>query len=214
MSEVKLSAETRTEFGKGAARRLRRAKQVPAVLYGHGTDPVHISLPAHETQLALRAANVLLTITIDGGKAQLALPKQVQRDPIRGSVEHIDLVIVRRGEKVTVHVPLITVGEHISDVMIVMDQQSIALEAEATNIPAQIEIDVTHLQVGDTVTAADLVLPEGAVFHGEPTDLMLSAHGAPTQAQLDAELDAAVEATEGETVAPAPVAEADDDQKD
>lgn len=201
MAEVKLSAETRSEFGKGAARRLRRAQHVPAVIYGHGTDPVHISLPAHETQLALRAANVLLEITIDGGKAQLALPKQVQRDPVRGTVEHIDLVIVRRGEKVTVHVPLITVGEHISDVMIVMDQQTIVLEVEATNIPAQIEIDVAGLQVGDTVTAADLNLPEGAVFPGEPTDLMLAAHAVPSQAQLDAELDAALEDV---TEAPAP----------
>ena len=198
-----MSAASRSEFGKGAARRLRRAKQVPAVLYGHGTDPVHISLPAHETQLALRAANVLLTIEIDGGKAQLALPKQVQRDPVRGTVEHIDLVIVRKGEKVTVQVPLVTVGEHSSEVMIMMDQNSLTLEVEATHIPSQIEIDVTDLQVGDTVTAADLVLPDGAVFPGEPDDLMLSAHAVPSQAQLDAELDAAVEgAGEGEAAQP------------
>ena len=203
MPESKLSAASRSEFGKGAARRLRRAKQVPAVLYGHGTDPVHISLPAHETQLALRAANVLLTIEIDGGKAQLALPKQVQRDPVRGTVEHIDLVIVRKGEKVTVQVPLVTVGEHSSEVMIMMDQNSLTLEVEATHIPSQIEIDVTDLQVGDTVTAADLVLPDGAVFPGEPDDLMLSAHAVPSQAQLDAELDAAVEgAGEGEAAQP------------
>ncbi len=206
MSEVKLNAELRSEFGKGAARRLRRAKQVPAVLYGHGTDPIHISLPAHETQLALRAANVLLTLMIEG-KAQLALPKQVQRDPIRNTVEHIDLVVVRKGETVTVNVPLVTIGDPISDVMIVMDQQSISLEVLATNIPAQIEIEVANLQVGDTVTAADLNLPEGAVFPGEPSDLMLAAHAAPSQEQLDAELDAAVEATEGDTAAPAPAEE-------
>jgi len=206
MSEVKLSAESRSEFGKGAARRLRRAQQVPAVMYGHGTDPVHISLPAHETQLALRTANVLLTITIDGGNEQLALPKQVQRDPVRGTVEHIDLVIVRKGEKVTVQVPLVTTGESISDVMVVMDQQTITLEVAATNIPAQIEIDVTGLQVGDTVTAADLKLPEGAVFPGEPGDLMLSAHASPTQQQIDAELDAAVE--DATDVVEGPVAEA------
>ncbi len=210
MSEIKLGAQSRSEFGKGAARRLRRAKQVPAVLYGHGTDPVHISLPAHETQLALRTANVLLTIEIDGGKPQLALPKQVQRDPVRNTVEHIDLVIVRKGEKVTVQVPLVTVGEHISDVLVVMDQNSITLEVEATNIPAQIEIDVTDLQPGQAVTAADLVLPEGAVFPGEPGDLMLSAHAAPTQAQLDAQLDAAVDATAGEVAEPAAAADEDD----
>ena len=106
MAEIKISAVARTEFGKGAARRARRDGLVPAVLYGHGTDPVHVSLPGHETLLALRAANALLSITVDGSTPQLALPKQVQRNPVRGTVEHVDLVIVKRGEKVTVEVPL------------------------------------------------------------------------------------------------------------
>ena len=174
MSENKIAAVTRTEFGKGAARRARRAGLVPAVVYGHGTDPVHISVPGHDVLLALRVANALLTLSIDGGREILALPKQVQRNPIKGNIEHLDLLIVRRGEKVTVDVPLVVVGEEKVDGLVMMDQQSIALEAEATHIPASIEISVEGMVVGDTITAADLKLPQGAVFHGEPTDLILS----------------------------------------
>lgn len=178
MSEVKLAAKARSEFGKGAARRLRRAQLVPAVLYGHGTDPIHISLPAHETGLALRVANALLSIEVDGGAAQLALPKQVQRDPVRNSIEHLDLVLVRRGEKVTVEVPLLITGEVKGDATIVTDQTSITIEAEATNIPAHIEIDVSAMEIGDQIVAADLKLPEGSVFPGEPDDLILAIHAA------------------------------------
>ena len=202
-NEIKLAADSRTEFGKGASRRLRREGKVPAVIYGHGTDPVHIALPGHESLLALRAANALLSITIDGGKAQLALPKQVQRDPLKGFLEHVDLLIVRKGEKVTVEVPLVILGE-VKEGIVTMDQQTITLEAEATNIPAQIEIEVSALEVGQQVTAGDLNLPEGAVFPGEPTDLILSIAAAPTTEDLDAELDAAVAGASDE----APVAEA------
>jgi large subunit ribosomal protein L25 len=197
--QVTLSATQRSEFGKGAARRLRRANQVPAVLYGHGAEPVHISLPAHETQLALRVANVLLEIDIEGGKKQLALPKQVQKDPVSGAIEHVDLVVVRRGEKVSVQVQLVTVGEHSSDVMVVMDQNTITLEVEATHIPTQIEIDVTSLEIGHVIAAQDLHLPAGAVYHGSPEDLILSGHAVPSQSSIDAELDAASGA--GEQVA-------------
>src|SRR5664279_2001099 len=182
--QVTLSATQRSEFGKGAARRLRRAHQVPAVLYGHGADPVHISLPGHETQLALRVANVLLEIDIEG-KKQLALPKQVQKDPVNGNIEHVDLVIVRRGEKVSVQVQLVTVGEHSSDVMVVMDQNTITLEVEATHIPTQIEIDVTDL-------------------------LILSGHTVPSQSSIDAELDAASGTTE-QPSAPAPAADIEEE---
>ncbi len=188
MSESKIAAVSRTEFGKGAARRTRRAGLVPAVLYGHGTDPVHLSMPGHEVLLALRVANAVLEIEVDGGKPQLALAKQVQRDPIRGDIEHVDLVIIRKGEKVTVEVALVVVGEHPVDGMILMDQQTITLEVEATNIPASIAIDVTSLQIGDTVAARDLKLPAGAVFPGEPGDLMLSVAATPSQEALDAEL--------------------------
>ena len=204
MSENKIAAVARTEFGKGAARRTRRAGLVPAVLYGHGSEPVHVSLPRHDVTMALRVANALLTISIDGGKEQLALPKQVQRNPVKGTVEHVDLVIVKRGEKVTVEVPLHVIGaDDKADRVIVMDQQTITLEVEATNIPAAIEIDVTALGIGDSIAAKDLNLPEGAVFPGEPDDLMLSVTAAKTQEQIDAELDAAVAGDEGEAPAEA-----------
>jgi large subunit ribosomal protein L25 len=209
--QVTLSATQRSEFGKGPARRLRRAHQVPAVLYGHGADPVHISLPGHETQLALRVANVLLEIDLEGGKKQLALPKQVQKDPVSGIIEHVDLVIVRRGEKVSVQVQLVTVGEHSSEVMVVMDQNTVTLEVEATHIPTQIEIDVTSLGLGDTILAKDLVLPAGATFHGSPDDLILSGHSVPSQVALDAELDAAAGTPE---LPPEPALAADEEEEE
>ena len=197
MAEIKLTATQRTEFGKGAARRIRRADQVPAVLYGHGTDPVHITLPGHQTLLALRQANVLLSIDIEGGANQLALPKQVQRDPIKGFIEHVDLVIVRRGEKVTVEVPLVIVGgDDLKEGIVTTDQQSIALLVEATNIPSEIQIDVAELAVGDQIFAKDLVLPEGAVFPGEPDDLMLSIAAPISEEELEAELAAPGEGDE------------------
>lgn len=186
MSENKIAAVARTEFGKGAARRTRRAGLVPAVLYGHGTEPVHISLPGHDMTLALRVANALLTISVDGGKEQLALPKQVQRNPVKDTIEHVDLVIVRRGEKVHVEVPLVVVGEEKVDGLIMMDQQTITLEVEATHIPASVEISVEGLEVGATVTAGDLNLPEGAVFPGEADDLILSIAATPAAEAADA----------------------------
>ncbi len=188
MSESKIAAVSRTEFGKGAARRTRRAGLVPAVLYGHGTDPVHLSLPGHELLLALRVANAVLEISIDGSKTQLALAKQVQRDPIRSDIEHVDLVIVRKGEKVTVEVALVVVGSVAADRMVLMDQQTIALEVEATHIPTSVEIDVTGLEIGDSIAAKDLKLPTGAVFSGDPEDLMLSVSATPSQEALDADL--------------------------
>ncbi|MEA4943469.1 MAG: 50S ribosomal protein L25/general stress protein Ctc [Propionicimonas sp.] len=203
VSENKIAAVTRTEFGKGAARRARRAGLVPAVLYGHGTDPVHVALPGHEVLLALRTANALLTLSIDGGKDQLALPKQVQRNPVKGDIEHIDLVIVRRGEKVTVEVPLIVINEEKVDGVITMDQQTIALEAEATNIPASVEIDVEGMQIGQHIAAKDLTLPAGAVFNGEPDDLILSIAALrveePAVTEGDAEAEAGTAAEETAT---------------
>ena len=167
MSEKnQLVAKVRDNFGKGAARKLRAAGQTPVVVYGHGTDPVHLSLPGHEVQLALRVANAVLELSVDGGKTELALAKQAQRNPIKGNVEHLDLVIVKKGEKVTVEVPLLVVGDHPADRMIVMDQQTISLEVEATHIPERIEIDIAGLGAGDRITVADLTLPEGASYHG------------------------------------------------
>jgi len=202
VSENKIAAVSRTEFGKGAARRTRREGLVPAVLYGHGSDPIHVSLPGHEVLLALRVANALLTVTIDGGKEQLALPKQVQRNPIKGTIEHVDLVIVKRGEKVTVEVPLVVVGDDKIEGLIVMDQQSISLEAEATNIPASIEVSVAGLAIGDTITAGDLVLPQGAVFHGSADDLILSiAEQRAAEAALGEETEAEAAEAEAEEAA-------------
>ena len=199
-NEITLAAESRTEFGKGAARRIRRADKVPAVMYGHGTDPVHITLPGHATLLALRTANALLSIEIDGGKPQLALPKQVQRDPIKGFLEHVDLVVVRKGEKVTVEVPLHVVGGEALSGIVSMDQQTITLEAEATHIPAVIEIDVKGMEAGQHITAGDLKLPEGVTFPGDADDLILSIAAPISEEELEASLSGedAAAATESE----------------
>ncbi|GAB3738740.1 50S ribosomal protein L25/general stress protein Ctc [Microlunatus parietis] len=182
MPEVKLTAETRTEFGKGAARRIRRADKVPAVLYGHGAEPVHITLPGHETLLALRVANALLSIDIDG-KSQLALPKQVQRDPIKGLIEHVDLLLVRRGEKVTVDIPLHVEGEAGPDTLVVVENSTISIEAEATHLPQQIVVSIEGLQAGSQILAKDLDLPEGSVLGVEPDQLIVNITNAPTQAE-------------------------------
>ena len=187
MPEVKLTAELRTEFGKGAARRIRRADKIPAVLYGHGTDPVHITLPGHETLLALRVANALLSIDVNG-TSQLALPKQVQRDPIKHTIGHVDLVIVRRGEKVTVDVPLSVEGEAASDTLVVVDQTSISIEAEATAIPQQILVSVEGLPAGTQILARDLELPQGASLAIEPETLIVNVSAAQTAEALEAEL--------------------------
>jgi len=161
LSEVKLTAQPRTEFGKGAARRLRRAHMVPAVLYGHGTAPVHVALPGHDTMLALKNANALLELDL-GGKTTLALPKDVQRDPLRGFIEHVDLVIVRRGEKVSVDVPLHVIGEPAGGTLATAEFSTLTIEVEATAIPAAIEVDVTEAAAGTQIHAGQIPLPRGA----------------------------------------------------
>ena len=169
-TETTLQAESRNEFGKGAARRIRRADKVPAVLYGHGSDPIHITLPGHDTMMALKhgGANALLSIELDG-TSQLALPKQVQKDPIKGFLEHLDLLIVKRGEKVTVEVPVIVVGESALETLVTTEHTSVALEVEATNIPEGIEVSVEGAEAGTQILAGDLTLPAGATlqFDGE-----------------------------------------------
>ena len=187
MPEVKLTAELRTEFGKGAARRIRRAHKVPAVLYGHGTDPIHIALPGHETLLALRTANALLSIDV-AGDAQLALPKQVQRDPIKHTIEHVDLVLVRRGEKVTVDVAVHLEGEAAAETLVVVDQNTVAIEAEATHIPQQIVVDIEGLAAGTQILASDLELPEGSTLAGDPETLIVNITAAQSEAAAEAEL--------------------------
>ena len=187
MPEVKLTAEMRTEFGKGAARRIRRAHKVPAVLYGHGTAPIHIALPGHETLLALRTANALLSIEVDG-ISQLALPKQVQRNPLKHTIEHVDLVIVRRGEKVTVDVAVQVEGEAGPDTLVVVDHNSIPIEAEATNIPRQILVSVEGLPPGTQILARDLQIPTGSSVELDPETLIVNVTNAPTVEALEAEL--------------------------
>ena len=203
MPEVKLIAELRTEFGKGAARRIRRADKVPAVLYGHGTDPIHIALPGHETLLALRTANALLSIEVDGS-SQLALPKQVQRDLLRHTIEHVDLVIVRRGEKVTVDVAIHLVGEAGPDTLVVVDHNTVPVEAEATQIPEQIVVSVEELPPGTQILARDLQLPDGSSIDLDPETLIVNITNAPTAEALEAELaEAEAEAGIEPTMAPA-----------
>ena len=188
MPEVTIIAEARTEFGKGAARRIRRADKIPAVLYGHGTDPVHITLPGHETLLALRTANALLSIQLDGG-AQLALPKQVQRDPIKRTIEHVDLVLVRRGEKVTVDVAVLVEGEAAPDSLVDVVATSIPVEAEATHIPVNVVVSIEGLKAGTQITAGDITLPEGTTLSGlDPEALIINITAAATAEQVEAEL--------------------------
>jgi len=206
--EVRIAAEPRTEFGKGPARRERRAGRVPAVLYGHGTDPRHVSLPGHDVLLALRTANVLIRLEGLPGGSQLALPKAVQRDAIRGSVEHVDLIMVRHGEKVTVEVPINVTGEVAPDGLLDQQLVQISVEAEATNIPPGIEVDVEGMAIGASVHAGDLTLPRGVTLAVEPDILVLHVIAAPTAEQLEAELGLPegeeVEAGEAPPEAPAP----------
>ena len=188
MAEVSIAAEARSEFGKGAARRVRRAHKVPAVLYGHGTPPRHVSLPGHELNRALKSANVLLRLEgLEGGN-ELALPKAVQRDAVSGAVEHVDLILVRRGERVTIDVPLIITGTLIPDGF--LDQQLVALsiDAEATHIPQSIEISIQDLQIGQSVHAGEVKLPEGTTLQTDPEAVVVHITGAQSAEQFDAEM--------------------------
>ncbi len=209
MAEVKLNAEMRTEFGKGAARRIRRANKVPAVLYGHGIDPIHITLPGHETLLALRTANALLSVDVDG-RAQLALPKQVQRDPIKHTIEHVDLVLVRSGEKVTVDVGIHVEGEAAPNTIVVVDRASVALEAEATHIPTQIVVSIEGLQAGSQILAGDLSLPQGSALAVDSDVLIVNITQAQSEEAAEAELaEAEAELGIEPTVSEEPEAEAE-----
>ena len=188
MAEVSIAAEARSEFGKGAARRVRRAHKVPAVLYGHGTPPRHVSLPGHELNRALKSANVLLRLEgLEGGN-ELALPKAVQRDAVSGAVEHVDLILVRRGETVTIDVLLIITGNLTPDGF--LDQQLVALSvaAEATHIPQSIEISIQDLQIGQSIHAGQVKLPEGTTLQTDPDAVVVHITGAQTAEQFDAEL--------------------------
>jgi large subunit ribosomal protein L25 len=186
--EVRIVAEPRTEFGKGAARRARRAGRVPAVLYGHGTETRHVTFPGHELLMALKTPNVLLQVEGLSGRAQLTLPKAVQRDPLKGVIEHVDLILVRRGEKVTVEVPVQVTGEVAPGGLLDQQMVRLAVEAEATQIPQGIEVDVEGMEIGASLHAGDLTLPQGATLAAEPEALVLHVLAAPTAEQIEAEL--------------------------
>ena len=192
MADFRLEAEIRTEFGKGSARRTRRAGRVPAVLYGHGQDVVHLSLPAREFAAALRngGANALLTVVLDG-REELALTKAVQRDPLTRVHEHVDLLLVRRGERTTVDVPIVVVGEPGIDAIPNHQLNTVSIEADATNLPDHIEVDVTGRTAGQNITAGDIVLPRGATLVTDETALVVNLMPAPTAEALEAELEQA-----------------------
>jgi large subunit ribosomal protein L25 len=192
MSAEKITAESRTEFGKGAARRIRRADKVPAVIYGHGNDPIHITLPGHDTWLALKhgGANALLELDLEG-ETQLALTKQVQVDPIRRTLEHIDLVAVRKGEKVTVDIPVHLNGEAGPETLVVTENSVVSVEAEATHIPEYVEISIEGAEAGTQIHASDLELPQGTTLLTDPETLIVNITDAPTAEEVEAELEEA-----------------------
>jgi len=192
VSEIKIAAEPRTEFGKGAARRIRRSDRVPAVLYEHGLDPVHISLPGHDLMMALKNSNALLSIDISGDN-HLAIPKQVQRDPIKGFIEHADLLIVRRGEKVVVDIPVVVTGEVISGSLVVTELNEISVEAEATQLPESVEVSVQDLDAGAQILASELQFPSGVEMQTDPEALVVHVIAERTEAQMEAELAEAEE---------------------
>jgi large subunit ribosomal protein L25 len=190
VSEVRISAEPRTEFGKGGARRTRRAGQVPAVLYGHGEKPRHIALPARELAAAIRHGGMtqVFDIAVSDGTSALALPKAIQRDPVKDTFEHVDLLVVRRGEKVTVDVPVTLIGEAARDTLVMHEHQTLSVIADATRLPGHLEASIEGLEPGSHVTAAQIVLPEGVELAADPELVLIVVTAAPTAEQLEAEV--------------------------
>lgn len=206
----KITAEIRTEFGKGAARRTRRAGKIPAVVYGHGNDPIHLSLPGHTTTMAIKhgGANALLDLDIDGS-SQLALTKQVQVDPIRRAIEHVDFVAVKRGEKVTVDVPVQVIGEAGPDTLVVTENTTVEIEAEATNIPESIEVSIEGAEVGTQILAADLELPKGSTLLSDPEMLVVNVTQQVSEEALEADLGEGEEPAEAGAADEEPAEEPD-----
>jgi large subunit ribosomal protein L25 len=190
VSEVRIAAEPRTEFGKGGARRTRRAGKIPAVLYGHGQPPRHVSLPAREFTNAIKhGANTLLTIEIDGGK-ELALAKALQRDPIKQTIDHVDLILVRSGEKVTIELPIVLTGQAQSGGLINQEMVSLSVEADATKIPDGVEVPIDGLEIGQHITAKDVALPDGVTLITDPDAMIVAIITAPSAASVDADMEA------------------------
>jgi len=205
-TDTKVIAETRENFGKGFARRLRAAGKIPAVIYGHGTTPLHVALPGHQLALLVRRANVVLELQVDG-KEQLTLVKDVQKDPVHQIIEHIDLLVVKKGEKVQVDIPVLVEGEPFPGTIVNLDNTTVSLEVEATHIPEHVVVDVEGLEDGTHITAADLTLPKGATLITDPETLVVAISvPAATIAEAD-EIEAADEAVAEEQAEAAEEAE-------
>ncbi|NEE16363.1 50S ribosomal protein L25/general stress protein Ctc [Streptomyces sp. SID7499] len=197
MSEVKISAATRSEFGKGAARRIRREDKVPGVLYGHGSDPLHLTLPGHDLLMALRTPNVLIALDIDGKTNELAIPKSVQRDPLKGFLEHVDLLLVKRGEQVTVEIPVHTEGELAPGAFLLEHVlNALPVEAEATHIPESVTVSIEGLAAGDSVLAKDIKLPKGTTLTVEDDTVVLQVLAAQAEEAPEGEESVEEEAAE------------------
>jgi large subunit ribosomal protein L25 len=194
-SEVKISGVSRNEFGKGASRRARREGLVPAVIYGHGEVPQHVALPAKEVNAALKASNVLIEVSVDG-KSILTLPKAVSRHPLQGTLAHIDLLLVRRGEKVEVEVPVHTEGEHDRDGILEHVNNTITVLAEATSIPNFLVLNIQGLKAGESKRASDVTLPAGVVLAGDPDQTVVHLGEKSTSSSSD---EAAAETTPAAT---------------
>ncbi|WP_207904583.1 50S ribosomal protein L25/general stress protein Ctc [Agromyces fucosus] len=190
----KVVADTRESFGKGAARKLRATGKIPAVVYGHGTEPRHIALPSHQIGLILRKANAVLDLQIDG-KSQLALVKDVQKDPVHQVIEHLDLIVIKKGEKVQVEVPVHVEGETAPGTIADLDQHTLSLEAEATHIPENVVVNVEGLEEGTQILAGAVELPKGATLLSDPEALVINVH---TPQKVDLGEEAAEAEAEGE----------------
>ncbi len=191
MADVRIAAETRTEFGKGAARRTRRAGKIPAVLYGHGTEPQHLALPELEFKRIVReqGRNAVLTLDISG-TPQLALTKTVVHHPIRPYIEHVDLLVIRRGEKVVVEVAVIITGNAAPGSFVTQELNTLEVEADVSSIPEQIEVSVEGAAIGTQFLAGQLTLPANTDLRGDPEQLVVNVVGAPTESDLESEVDA------------------------
>ncbi len=206
-TDTHVVAELRENFGKGFARRLRAEGKIPAVIYGHGTDPVHVALPGHQVGLLVRRANAVLELQLDG-KQQLTLVKDVQKDPVRQIIEHIDLLVVKKGEKIQVDVPLLVIGEPFAGTIANLDATSVTLEVEATHIPQHVEVDVEGLEEGTHITFGDLTLPKGATLIADPETLVVAIAVPSAPSAAEDEADEAAEAAPAEQpVEEAPAAE-------
>jgi large subunit ribosomal protein L25 len=196
VSEVRLAAEPRTEFGKGAARRTRRAGKIPAVLYGHGSDPKHLALPALEFARVVRehGQNAVLTLEIDSAESELALTKTVTTHPIKNYIEHVDLLLVRRGEKVTVDVRIVVEGDAVPGTLVTQDLSALQVEVDAMNIPEQFVVSIDGAQAGTQIVASQIELPEGANLATDPDALVIAVNVAPTAEQMEGEVEGVEEA--------------------